>query len=120
MKEHLKKLLARLDDSARKNEIVSIHEVFKAAASDIITMYAFDNCFNFLDMPDYGKSYFEATNNFFLLTHTCVLIPPLYPLIQNSPDWLLRFLFPGLSEVRDRQNVRLTTFLCKQSLSQWY
>ncbi|XXG99373.1 hypothetical protein Hte_005710 [Hypoxylon texense] len=91
--------------SARANGVVKIHEVFKAAASDIITMYAFENSFNFLDMEDYGQSYFEATHKFFLLTHVCVLIPWLYPLIQNSPDWLLRILFPGLSEVRDRQNI---------------
>ncbi|CAJ2514334.1 Uu.00g024530.m01.CDS01 [Anthostomella pinea] len=103
MRQHLAKLLSRLDESARTNSIVKIHEVFKAAASDIITMYAFDNSFDFLDMPDYGQSYFESTNNFFLLTHVCVILPWLYPLIQNSPGWLLRSLFPGLSEVRDRQ-----------------
>ncbi|KAK1988402.1 cytochrome P450 [Colletotrichum cereale] len=104
MKEHLARLLSRLDASARANEVVKIHEVFKAAASDIITAYAFDDCFNFLDMPDYGKTFFESTDNFFLLTHLCVLIPPLYPIIQNSPDWILGFLFPGLKEVRTRQN----------------
>ncbi|KAI1106148.1 cytochrome P450 [Jackrogersella minutella] len=104
MKQHLNKLMLRLDASARRKSVVRIHEVFKAAASDIITMYAFDNSFNFLDMEDYGQSYFEATHKFFLLTHVCVLIPWLYPLIQNSPDWLHRLLFPGLSEVRDRQN----------------
>ncbi|QKX62347.1 uncharacterized protein TRUGW13939_09506 [Talaromyces rugulosus] len=104
MKEHLGKLLSRLDASAESNEVVKIHEVFKAAASDTITKYAFNDSFNFLDMADYGKSYFESTDNFFLLTHICFVLPWLYPLIQNSPDWLLRFLFPGLSEVRNRQN----------------
>ncbi|KAI0855717.1 cytochrome P450 CYP682H1 [Xylaria cubensis] len=104
MKKHMGKLLARLDASGRAKEVVRIHDVFKAVASDIITMYAFDNSFDFLDLPDYGKSYFDATHNFFLLTHVCVLLPWLYPLIQGSPDWLLRLLFPGLSEVRDRQN----------------
>lgn len=105
MKDHISRLIGRLDASARESRVVRIHEVFKAAASDIITMYAFDNSFNFLDMDDYGQSYFESTHKFFLLTHVCVLLPWLYPLIQNSPDWLLRLLFPGLSEVRDRQNV---------------
>lgn len=107
MKDHLSKLLSRLDQSGRAKEVVKIHEVFKAAASDIITMYAFNNAFHFLDMPDYGNSYFEATHKFFLLTHVCLFVPWLYPLIQNSPQWLLRLLFPGLSEVRDRQNVGL-------------
>lgn len=102
MKEHLSKLLSRLDVP---NQVVKIHDVFKAAASDIITMYAFDNAFHFLDMPDYGESYFEATHKFFLLTHVCLFIPPLYPLIQNSPAWLLKLVLPGLSPVRDRQNV---------------
>ncbi|KAI1361471.1 cytochrome P450 CYP682H1 [Xylaria arbuscula] len=104
MKEHLGKLLARLDAAGRAGQVVRIHDLFKAAASDIITMYAFDNSFDFLDLPDYGQSYFDATHNFFLLTHVCVLLPWLYPIIQGSPDWLLRLLFPGLSEVRDRQN----------------
>lgn len=105
MKDHLAKLIARLDASARVQEPVKIHEVFKAAASDIITMYAFDNSFSFLDMPDYGKTHFEATDKFFFLTHICVLFPFLYPLIQGSPDWLLQLLFPDLIAVRERQNV---------------
>ncbi|KAI0537731.1 cytochrome P450 [Xylaria digitata] len=92
------------NSSARAQEVVKIHEVFKAAASDIITTYAFDNSFNFLEMPNYGKTYLEATNKFLLLSHICVLFPFTYPLIQNSPDWLLRLLFPNLREVRERQN----------------
>jgi hypothetical protein len=97
--------MSRLDKSARVQDVVQIHGVLKAFASDIITAYALDNSFKFLDMPDYGKTYFEATDKFFLLAHICVLFPWLYPLIQKLPDWLLRLLFPGLSEVRDRQNV---------------
>jgi hypothetical protein len=119
MKAHLHKLLSRLDASAREGSIVKIHEVFKAAASDIITMYAFDNSFHFLEMSDYGQSYFESTHKFFLLTHVCVLIPWLYPLIQNSPDWLLQILFPGLSEVRDRQNVGPSQLNLSKSIYDW-
>ncbi|RYP69640.1 hypothetical protein DL771_006004 [Monosporascus sp. 5C6A] len=47
MKEHLAKLLSRLDVSARENEVVKIHELLKAI-SHLITMYAFDDSFKFL------------------------------------------------------------------------
>ncbi|KAF6812419.1 cytochrome p450 [Colletotrichum sojae] len=103
MKKHCRALIARLDDAARHESVLGIHEVFKAITSDVITQYAFDKSFDFLQMDDYGRSYFNATNNFFFLTHVCVMLPWVYPLIQGAPDWLLGILFPGLIQVRSRQ-----------------
>lgn len=35
----------------------------------MITIYAFGDSFGFLDEPDLGRPYFEATGLFFELTH---------------------------------------------------
>ncbi|KAH6842952.1 cytochrome P450 [Chaetomium sp. MPI-CAGE-AT-0009] len=104
MREHVAKMLARLETAGQSGDVVQIHHIFKACASDVITVYAFDQSLKFMDMPDYGKAHFESTDRFFLLTHLCFLFPWLMPLIQFSPNWLLRLLFPFLSELRERQN----------------
>lgn len=111
MKAHIKKMMVRLDSSACTKSVVNIHNIFNATTSDIITHYAFGKSFNYLDMPDYGQAYFEATRQFLLLTHICVLIPWVYPVIQSSPGWLLRIMLPALREIRDRQDVSCTIHL---------
>jgi cytochrome P450 len=104
MRKHLGVMLSRLEEAGRSEQVMQMHHIFKACASDVITMYAFDESLKFMDMPDYGKSHFESTDSFFLMTHLCFLFPWLMPLIQFSPDWLLRFLFPSMGELRERQN----------------
>ena len=108
MRKHLGVMLSRLEEAGRSEQVVQMHHIFKACASDVITMYAFDESLKFMDMPDYGKSHFESTDSFFLMTHLCFLFPWLMPLIQSSPDWLLLFLFPSMGELRERQNWWIT------------
>ncbi|KAF2993294.1 hypothetical protein E8E14_000910 [Neopestalotiopsis sp. 37M] len=104
MREHLGKMLSRLEEAGRSSRVMQMHHIFKACASDVITRYAFDNSLNFMDMEDFGKSHFESTDSFFLMTHLCFLFPSLMPLIQFSPDWILRLLFPSIIGLRERQN----------------
>ncbi|KAI1163869.1 cytochrome P450 CYP682H1 [Nemania serpens] len=104
MRKHLGIMLSRLEEAGRDKRVMQMHHIFKACASDVITMYAFDESLKFMEMPDYGKSHFQSTDSFFLMTHLCFLFPWLMPLIQFSPDWMLRFLFPAMGELRERQN----------------
>ena len=105
MKEHMAKMLSRLELSGRSGEVVQMHHVFKACASDVITVYAFGESFKFMDQPDYGWSYFESTYWFFYLTHVFGLVPWLVHLVQSAPGWAIRVFIPSLGELRDRQTV---------------
>ncbi|POS72201.1 cytochrome P450, partial [Diaporthe helianthi] len=108
MKKYLAKLVARIEKAGSSGEVIQMHHLFKACASDVITVYAFDDCFNFMDRADFGKSFFESTDVFFYLTHIFGLVPWLVQYVQNMPTWLVKTLFPSLSELRDRQDWWIT------------
>ena len=105
IKDHMAKMLLRMEQSGKSGEVLQMHYVFKACASDVIAMYSFDDSFHFMDEPDYGRSYSESTNVFFYLTHVFGMLPALADFAQNAPIWLLKIFIPNLRQLRDRQTV---------------
>lgn len=101
-----------MEVSGKSEEVLQIHHIFKACASDVITVYAFDDSFRFMDEPDYGRSFFESTDVFFYMTHLFALIPALVHFAQNAPSWLLKIFIPNLAQLRDRQDVRRLGSVC--------
>ncbi|KAI1442048.1 cytochrome P450 CYP682H1 [Annulohypoxylon stygium] len=104
MKEYMGKLISRMEQAGKTGEILQMHHLFKACASDVITVYAFGVCFGFMDTPDFGRAFFESTDVFFLLTHIFGLVPWLVGYVQTVPTWMIKTFFPSLSELRDRQD----------------
>jgi hypothetical protein len=109
MEQYVNKMLARMEATAKhaSDPVLQFHHMFKACASDVITIYAFGECFGFMELPDFGWPFFESTDKFFFLTHLFFLIPGLVNLAQNAPSWLVRAVLPGLAELRDRQEVSI-------------
>ncbi|KAH6628941.1 cytochrome P450 [Chaetomium tenue] len=103
LNDNLHKVLARLDAHGRSEEVIQIHYMFKALASDLITFYSFDQCHNLLDAPDYGKKDFDATDSLFLMTHTGKVVPWLMTVFTRAPVWIVKILFPGLIAMRERR-----------------
>ncbi|KAJ8063550.1 hypothetical protein OCU04_007422 [Sclerotinia nivalis] len=104
IRKHMEKMLSRMEVSGKTGEIVHMHHVFKACASDVITVYAFDDSFEYMNEPDYGRSFFESTDIFFYLTHIFGLVPGLVDFAQNAPGWLLKIFIPNLQQLRERQD----------------
>lgn len=101
------KLLERLEETSRAGSPpLQIHHVFKACTSDVITKYAFGDCFNFMERNDFGKPYFNATDLFFSLNHVMIFFPWFAVLIQNTPGWFVKMLMPDLAELVDKKSVR--------------
>lgn len=111
MKEYMAKMIARMEKAGKTGEVIQMHHVFKACASDVITVYAFGECFGFMDTPDFGRAFFESTDVFFFLTHVFGLVPWLVHYVQNVPSWVIKTFLPWLSELRDRQDVRRSLVL---------
>lgn len=101
----MQKMMTRLEASGKAEEVVEFHRVFKACASDIITLYAFGDNMGYMDSPDYGKASQESTEWFFFLTHIFGLVPWLVQYAQSAPVWLVRLCFPALAALRERQDV---------------
>ncbi|RYP39101.1 hypothetical protein DL768_010736 [Monosporascus sp. mg162] len=65
MKEYRAKMISRMEQAGETGEIMQMHHVFKACASDVITEYAFTECFGFMNTADFGRAFFESTDAFF-------------------------------------------------------
>jgi hypothetical protein len=102
---YMEKMMTRLEASGQAEEVVQFHRVFKACASDIITLYAFGDNMGYMDSPDYGSTSQESTEWFFFLTHIFGLVPWLVQYAQSAPIWLVRLCFPVLTALRERQDV---------------
>jgi cytochrome P450 len=95
--EHLEKLLSRMEIFGKSGEVLQMHHIFKACASDVIIVYAFDDSFEFMNQLDYGKSFFDSIDVFFYMTHLFALVPTLVQFAQNAPSWLLKIFIPNLA-----------------------
>ncbi|OQE88987.1 hypothetical protein PENNAL_c0015G00095 [Penicillium nalgiovense] len=104
LQTYMGKMMTRLEKSGKAEEVVQFHRVFKACASDIITLYAFGDNMGYMDSPDYGNASQESTEWFFFLTHIFGLVPWLVQYAQNAPVWLVRLCFPALTALRERQD----------------
>ena len=105
LKENLGTLLTRLSQHGQLEDVVQVHYIFKALASDLITFYSFDQSLNLLDAPDYGKVGFDASDEFFMLTRLGKVFPWLMGLFTTAPNWLIHILFPNMTKMRDRRDV---------------
>ncbi len=107
IRDTMAKLLERLERMAEtRSPPLQIHHVFKACTSDVITKYAFGDCFNFMERSDCGKPYFDATDLFFRLNHIMIFMPWFAVLVQNTPNWFVKAFMPSLAELVDKKSVR--------------
>ncbi|KAL7787160.1 cytochrome P450 [Trichoderma ceciliae] len=103
VKGHVEQIFRRMADSAKREEVVEMHHLFKACASDIITFYAFGDSFSFMHEQDYGRRYFEASDKLNSLTHVFGNFPWLRALAATAPDWAMKKIFPSMSEFLDKK-----------------
>jgi cytochrome P450 len=83
-------LCRRMTDMFHANKPVDLHHGFRAVSIDVITDYAFNNCYNLLDKADFGLDYFtmvrSLTESFWIFNQ--------FPLLQfvalKSPMWLAK------------------------------
>jgi cytochrome P450 len=111
--EHMEKMLARLQTSGKRTEVVEPYHMLKACASDIITLYAFGDSFHFMDQPDFGRPYFQAGETFNSLTHVFGAFPWLLTLALSTPGWLIKLLSPNMTEFVDRKEVIVMHYFIK-------
>jgi hypothetical protein len=55
------KLVHRMEDILSEGKPVDLHHGYRALTVDIVTDYSFDNCYNQLDMPNFGADFFDMT-----------------------------------------------------------
>lgn len=56
-----KRLVSRIEEAISEAKPVDLHHGYRALAVDVITDYAFDNCYDQLEMVNFGADFFDMT-----------------------------------------------------------
>ncbi|KAI9865656.1 MAG: hypothetical protein M1813_002114 [Trichoglossum hirsutum] len=74
------------------NQPVNLHNGFRAVSIDVLTDYAFDNCYNLLDQPGFGEEFFAMIRGLFGTFWFFLQWPILQKVSMNTPMWLAKIL----------------------------
>lgn len=126
-----KKKVLELEDSVQKNteklcsliekkfyldESVDLHHAFRALSVDIITDYAFNQCYNLLDSPDLGKNFFHMIEGLMPTMWVFQQWPVLQSIVLSLPESVASALNPSLKYLFNIQDVSayLKSSLCRE------
>jgi Cytochrome P450 len=86
------KLCCEVAERLDANKPVDIYHGFRAVTADVITDYAFDNCYNLLDQEDFGVDYSSMSREFAPTFWVFMQWPLLQSVVMNAPMWLAKRL----------------------------
>ncbi|KIW89319.1 uncharacterized protein Z519_10173 [Cladophialophora bantiana CBS 173.52] len=92
----VEKLCARLAGFQQTKEPVNLRYAFAALTMDVITDYAFANCYNCLDEPDFAPVWPEAVDSVSEQSHVNKQFPWLLPVMKLVPLWLVERINPHI------------------------
>ena len=72
---------------------------------DVVTDYAFDNCYNLLDKPGFGRDHFEMINTFAKSFWIFMVFPVLVGVAKGVPMWVGRWLGGPIEKYMQMQKV---------------
>jgi hypothetical protein len=101
VQEKVSKLCRVVKEGITKGVPVDLHAGFRAIATDVITDYAFDDCWDQLDREDLGAWFSEMVKSSGAAFWTFQQFPFLRTFLLALPHWLLRRLVPKLGDMLD-------------------
>lgn len=104
------KLCRVVNNHISKGEPVDLHAGFRAISMDVITEYAFNDCWDQLDRADLGRWFSDMVSGAGSSLHVMQQFPFLRTLLVMVPPWLLGYLNEGMKKTvntldRTRQTV---------------
>ena len=70
VQEKAEKVCARMQRGIDQGQPVDLHHAFRAVSVDVISDFAFDQCYDFLDRDDIGATFFEMARGMLIFTHS--------------------------------------------------
>ena len=92
----LVKVLARFEEFRSSKLPLDIKILFSAATNDIITEYAFGNCWNCLDKTDLNEAFFKVTSDSAKMWHISSYLPSLIFIPRVLPMAVSMWLIPSM------------------------
>jgi len=98
MQQNLEKLFSRMEEFKESGKPLSLLPVFSAFTNDLIAEYAFGISYNWLEAPEFNKSFFHFITSFHEAGALAVQFNWVMPLINSLPLWFLKKVNPGMTE----------------------
>lgn len=99
------KLCRRLMEALVAGQPLDLHHGFRAVSVDVITDYAFDDCHNLLDRPNFGEDFFAMVRGLGPAFWFFQQWPFIQPLALKTPMWLAKFMSKPLGSFMQMQAV---------------
>jgi hypothetical protein len=107
--EHMEKMFAKMEKGptpGKGERILSMHQVFRAFTTDVITLYAFGDNQKILDHDDWGHAATAGSAAWPSLTHVFTAFLIVLTLLRSIPLWAFKIFMPRLNELHEKQKVR--------------
>ena len=101
----VEKLYQRLTNALAAGKPLDLHHGFRAISVDVITDFAFDNCYNLLDRADFGVDFFAMVRGLGPAFWFFQQWPFIQPIALKTPKWLAKILSKPLGSFMQMQAV---------------
>ncbi|KAK2836963.1 hypothetical protein FQN49_006545 [Arthroderma sp. PD_2] len=78
---------------------IDLHHGFRAISVDVISDYAFDNCYNFLEKDDFDAPFFDMIRGFGPMFWFFQQVPFMRPILLGIPLWMAKLTSPALTRM---------------------
>ena len=103
VQEKVDKVCNHMQAGIDRDEPVDLHHVFRAVSVDVISEFAFDNCYDFLDKEDIGATFFEMARGIGPALWAFQQFPSLQSMALKTPPWMAPYLSKPLGYVTGMQ-----------------
>jgi len=103
VQQKVAKVCHRMQAGIDEDKPVDLHHAFRAVSVDVISDFAFDSCYDFLDKDDMGATFFEMARGIGPALWAFQQFPSLQSLALSMPPWLAPYLSKPLGYVTAMQ-----------------
>lgn len=89
VRDKVEKLCQRLEDGLKDGKAVDLHHGMMCVSADVITDYAFDQCYDLLLKDDFGVEFFEMLKSSVVSVYAFRQWPFLAAILYNMPAWMV-------------------------------
>ncbi|PVH77446.1 cytochrome P450 [Cadophora sp. DSE1049] len=103
MSHMVEKLCGRIDECRKSGTPMEMKAVYMCLTTDIITLYAMNRSWNYLDDPDFSPFWVDTMHGVIQTAAYAKYFPWILPLTQALPLSLIRAMNPGMGMLFDFQ-----------------
>jgi hypothetical protein len=105
VQSNVTKLESRIQSALSKQGHIDLHHGFRAISVDVITDYAFNKPYEFLDEADFGVGFFNMIRDFGPGFWFFQQFPAVQPIAFGLPFWFVKIIGGPLKRMMMLQNV---------------